>query len=226
MSRITEDLLKKRAEHNEMRLTNLEEISLHQQNLIKIENLDKLCRHLQILYLQNNIIEKIENLSKLKELNYLNLALNNIEVLENLEYCESLRKLDLTVNFIDVDYYEHSLEKLQRLEFLKELYLIGNPVTDWKGYREFTIAMLSRLDMLDGKEITNSERILAQQKLSDLRIDLEAFIEYRKIERKQKAEERRERMEQEEKDNVDKNKRLTEHNPEDRKKMYLELKEQ
>lgn len=29
MSRITEELLKKRAEHNEMRLTNLEEISLH-----------------------------------------------------------------------------------------------------------------------------------------------------------------------------------------------------
>ena len=33
-------------------------------------------------------------------------------------------------------------------------------------------------------------------------------------------------MEQEERDNVDKNKRLTEHNPEDRKKMYMELKEQ
>jgi len=42
------------------------------------------------------------------------------------------------------------------------VYLTGNPVTDWKGYREFTIAMLDGLDMLDGKEISNSERILAK----------------------------------------------------------------
>jgi len=48
------------------------------------------------------------------------------------------------------------------LEFLRELYLTGNPVTDWKGYRDFTIAMLDRLEMLDGKEITSSERIIAK----------------------------------------------------------------
>ena len=45
---------------------------------MKIENLDVLCRHLKILYLQNNIIEKMENMNKLKELEYLNLALNNV----------------------------------------------------------------------------------------------------------------------------------------------------
>lgn len=41
-----------------------------------------------------------ENVSRLKKLEYLNLALNNIERIENLEGCESLQKLDLTVNFI------------------------------------------------------------------------------------------------------------------------------
>jgi protein TilB len=51
MSRLTEELLKKSAEHNEGRLTNLEEVSLHQRELTRIENLDKLCRHLKILYL-------------------------------------------------------------------------------------------------------------------------------------------------------------------------------
>jgi len=45
----------------------------------------------------------MENLSKLKELEYLNLALNNISKIENIEGCESLKKLDLTCNFIDVD---------------------------------------------------------------------------------------------------------------------------
>ena len=44
----------------------------------------------------------MENLNKLKELDYLNLALNNIAIVENVEGCESLRKLDLTVNFIEL----------------------------------------------------------------------------------------------------------------------------
>ena len=70
-ARITQDLLRKRAEHNEGMLSTLEEISLHQQDLVRIENFDVYCRHLKILYLQNNLIPKIENVHKLKELEYL-----------------------------------------------------------------------------------------------------------------------------------------------------------
>ena len=51
MASIDKELLKKSAEHNEGCLTDLEEISLHQRELVKIENLDKLTRHLKILYL-------------------------------------------------------------------------------------------------------------------------------------------------------------------------------
>jgi hypothetical protein len=47
--------------------------------------IDNHCRQLKILYLQNNLIGKIENLKRLKALNYLNLALNNVLVLEGLE---------------------------------------------------------------------------------------------------------------------------------------------
>lgn len=42
------------------------------------------CRKLKILYLQNNIISKMENLHHMKDLQYLNLALNNIEKIEGL----------------------------------------------------------------------------------------------------------------------------------------------
>jgi protein TilB len=42
----------------------------------------------------------MENLNRLKKLEYVNLALNNIERIENVEGCEFLNKLDLTVNFI------------------------------------------------------------------------------------------------------------------------------
>ena len=88
MGRITDQLLVSRAEHNEGALTTLEEISLHQQKLNKIEYLNRVCSNLKILQLQDNCIEKIENLGRLKVLEYLNLAMNNIEKIENLENLE------------------------------------------------------------------------------------------------------------------------------------------
>lgn len=145
MSRITEELLRKRSEHNEGCLTTLEEVSLHQQEIVKIENFDVLCRHLKIMYLQNNIIEKMENLNKLKQLEYLNLALNNISKIQNIEGCESLKKLDMTVNFIDVFQIYDSAKCLGKLPCLKELYLTGNPCEDWKGCKEFIIANVPSL---------------------------------------------------------------------------------
>lgn len=63
---ITEALIRKRAEHNEGMVSNLEEVALHQQNIGKIELLGQLCPKLKILYLQNNLICKLQNLHKLK----------------------------------------------------------------------------------------------------------------------------------------------------------------
>ncbi|CAH8642162.1 unnamed protein product [Schistosoma margrebowiei] len=163
---ITADLIRKRAEHNDGEIYSLEEVALHQQNLERIELIENLCKSLRILYLQNNLIPKIENLSKLKKLEYLNLALNNIEKVENLEGCESLKKLDLTVNFIG-DLF--SIESLGNVHFLEELYLTGNPCTEYPGYREFVIATLPQLKLLDGVEITRSERIIALQNLERIR---------------------------------------------------------
>jgi hypothetical protein len=52
MNRITDELLVSRSEHNEGSLLDLEEISLHQQHLSRIEYLNRVCAHLKILYLQ------------------------------------------------------------------------------------------------------------------------------------------------------------------------------
>jgi protein TilB len=56
---VTVDLVRKRSEHNEGEISTLEEISLHQQNIDKIEGLEKWCRDLKILLLQSNLIPKI-----------------------------------------------------------------------------------------------------------------------------------------------------------------------
>lgn len=130
---VTRDLILKRAEHNDGNLSTLEEITLHQFEIEKIEYLQDCCRDLKIIFFQNNLISTIgtivvgdglmvvasENLYKLKSLEYLNLALNNITRIQGLSSCESLRKLDLTVNFIDS---LESICELKHNERLNELF--------------------------------------------------------------------------------------------------------
>lgn len=106
-----------------------------------------------------------ENLTKLKKLEYLNLALNNIERVENLDGCESLNKLDLTLNFIGEI---TSIRSLRKNEFLRDLFLNGNPCTDFKGYREFVVVTLPQVECLDGKPIQHSDRILAKQMFDEI----------------------------------------------------------
>ncbi|XP_074433956.1 dynein axonemal assembly factor 11-like isoform X2 [Larus michahellis] len=166
MVRITEDLVRRRAEHNDCEIFSLEEISLHQQEIEKLEYLDKWCRDLKILYLQNNLIPKIENVGKLKKLEYLNVALNNIERIENLEGCEELKKLDLTANFIGE---LSSIETLKYNIHLNELFLVGNPCTEFEGYRQYVVATLHQLKCLDSKEIERSERIQALQNYPEVK---------------------------------------------------------
>ncbi|TPX46668.1 hypothetical protein SeMB42_g03608 [Synchytrium endobioticum] len=167
--RIDEALLRKRAEHNDGELSTLKEVTLHQYGIEKIENLDVHCRHLELLFLQNNLIAKIENLNKLKELQYLNLAINNITKLENLQGCESLTKLDLTLNFIQDPL---DVESLAKNEFLRELYLVGNPCCEREGYWEYVITALPQLTYLDGREIEKSQRIAARQVYDSIRARL------------------------------------------------------
>ncbi len=161
MPRITLELIRKKSEHHEGLLADMQELSLHQLNLERIELLSNVCRRLRILYLQNNLIGKMENLNRLKELRYLNLALNNIVCIENIEGCEKLERLDLTVNFVDIDRLEESLQSLQNLDFFEDLTLMGNPCTEFPEYRAVVIAMLPRLKRLDGKDVSITERLAA-----------------------------------------------------------------
>lgn len=56
---VSEDLIRRCAEHNNCEIFSLEEISLHQRDIERIEHIDRWCRDLKILYLQNNLIPKI-----------------------------------------------------------------------------------------------------------------------------------------------------------------------
>jgi protein TilB len=83
----------------------------------------------------------------LQDLEYLNLAINNITKVQNLQRCESLQRLDLTINFIPKAGLL-SLRSLAANYNLRDLFLIGNPCTDWPGYRQYVVAQLPQLAKL------------------------------------------------------------------------------
>lgn len=182
-NRITRELLRRRAEHNESIIHSLEELALHQEELVAIDAvLGMSCKKLKILYLQNNIIGKLENLQHLKDLEYLNVALNNIRKIQGLDACEFLAKLDLTVNFVDVDELEDSIAHLATRRHLKELYLMGNPAMNWPGCFNYVVASLPQLESLDGKPISRSARIIAAQQLPQLSLELRDLARAKRLE--------------------------------------------
>ena len=189
MNRMTLKLIRKRAEHNEGIISTLEELTLHQEELVAIEPcLGTTCRKLKILYLQNNIISKIQHLHHLKDLEYLNMALNNVSKIEGLDKCEFLNKLDLTVNFVDVDELEASMDHLSEREHLKDLYMMGNPCqANWPGFKNYVIARLPQLQFLDGEAITRSMQIIAKQQLPKLAVELRSLAQEKRTEKAAKA---------------------------------------
>jgi protein TilB len=115
----------------------------------------------------------MEGLTKLVELEYINLAVNSVSKIEGLKRCESLNKIDLTLNFVDAEDLKESCENLEWNCMLTDLYMTGNPCTDWANYRPYMIAKVESLLRLDGQEITKSERLAAKTQLPRLEKELE-----------------------------------------------------
>jgi len=59
---------------------------------------------------------------------------------------------------------------------------MGNPCIEWEGCRAYIAATLPQLAQLDGKEITRSERILAQQSWRGLRNELRSLADAKRVE--------------------------------------------
>ena len=165
MATLTLDLLRRKSEHHTDGLSSLQELSLHQLNLLHLTPLlSQTTPHLRILYLHNNLLPSsvFSHLRRLKSLTYLNLTLNNVTALPPaVSSLEKLVKLDLTLNHIPLPALSSSLDALSPLLFLTDLYLTGNPATLWPHCRLLTIHRLPRLTRLDGKDVTRTERIEA-----------------------------------------------------------------
>ncbi|KAL8008711.1 putative leucine-rich repeat domain superfamily [Plasmopara halstedii] len=116
---------------------NLERMSLDRRNLPVIPLLEG-EESLRQLYLQNNTIQKIDNLLSLPNLIFLDLCNNHIEKLENLHHVPNLRVLMMGSNRLTIienleclkkldvlDLHSNKIEQMQNLNDLKELRILN-----------------------------------------------------------------------------------------------------
>ncbi|OMJ93728.1 hypothetical protein SteCoe_3296 [Stentor coeruleus] len=138
---------------DDMPFSELLELKLSFQNILKIQNLRGLTK-LKKLCLDNNIITKIEGLGEeLAEIEWLDLSFNNISVVEGLDNLISLTDLSLFHNLIKV--VDSGLDKCERLNLLS---LGDNKISD----REPTVGYLRKLPhlqvlKLEGNEMCNDQ---------------------------------------------------------------------
>ncbi|XP_030364930.1 leucine-rich repeat-containing protein 46 [Strigops habroptila] len=121
-------------------------IRLDRENISAIRRL-RSRRDTHSLYLQQNQIEKIENLSCFPNLRFLSLAGNRIRRVENLQPLQHLSVLDLSHNRIQ------TLEPAELPRSLRLLDLTGNECTHQQGYRELVVAALPHLLQLDAQPV-------------------------------------------------------------------------
>ncbi|NWY20362.1 LRC46 protein, partial [Aphelocoma coerulescens] len=121
-------------------------IRLDRENISSIGKLRRLAE-IHSLYLQQNQIEKIENLDSFPNLRFLCLAGNRIQRVQNLQALPHLSALDLSHNQIRVLDTEELPRSLQILD------LTGNECTRQDGYRDLVVAALPRLLQLDSQPI-------------------------------------------------------------------------
>ncbi|NXE30528.1 LRC46 protein, partial [Ardeotis kori] len=124
----------------------LSTIRLDRENIRAIGRPQHL-REIHSLYLQQNQIEKIENLGCFPNLRFLSLAGNRIRRVENLQPLQHLRVLDLSHNQI------RTLDPDELPRSLRLLDLTGNECTHQHGYRELVVAALPHLLMLDTQHV-------------------------------------------------------------------------
>ena len=80
------------------------------------------------------------------------------------------------LNFIPIKAL-HTVASLKPIFDLRELHLLGNPCTTWKGYRQYVICTLPQLRSLDGQEISKEERQQAAAEFESLENELNLLIE-------------------------------------------------
>lgn len=139
-----------------------------------------------MLYLHQNLICEIKNLTTLVNLVTLNLSHNKIRKIEGLDQCINLKTLDVSHNFIvdindceqvielpaltnldlrdnQIDTHNDIVPFFTRMQQVTCLYLAGNPcIRLISNYRRHMTVNLPNLYYLDEKPILEEDRLIAE----------------------------------------------------------------
>ncbi|XP_052805873.1 leucine-rich repeat-containing protein 46-like [Mya arenaria] len=133
-------------------LNKITHVRLDRERIPEIDSLELLGKACTNLYLQSNLIERIENLDCLVNLTFISLANNRIRRIENLQRLQKLLFLDVSENQIS------QVEKCDVPPSVIILNLKGNPCTSYPNYRQKMIADFPQLRQLDLCELTNADK--------------------------------------------------------------------
>ena len=112
-------------------------------------------RMIKKLNLWGNNLTEVSLLREMTALEVLSLPINNISTLKDFVNCLNLRELYIRGNQIR-DLAE--IRYLQKLPYLRTLWLNENPCSEHPNYRSYVIQMLPELTKLDKTAITDEER--------------------------------------------------------------------
>ena len=141
------------------KLLKLTHIHLDRENIEEIDNIAEYLGEVTHLYLQYNLIKKIEILDFLVNIKFLILSNNKIEKIENLTCLKRLKLLDLSHNLIDkIDVYE--LPKSLSFLDLRENECFKSQSWYANNYEEKLLNYLVELKQLNGEDFFDEAEAL------------------------------------------------------------------
>ncbi len=134
------------------KLLKLTHVHLDRENIGEIDNLAEYLNDVTHLYLQHNVIKRIENLEFLQNLTFLVLSNNQITLIENIKSLKKLKLLDLSSNLIEsIDVRELPLSII--FLDLRENAFFKNALWYVNNYEEMLQNYLVNLKQLNGKDL-------------------------------------------------------------------------
>ena len=156
----------------------LEKLQLDNNIIEKIENISHLS-HLKWLDLSFNVIKEIEGVDTLVNLEDLSLYNNQIKTLKGLENCKKLTVFSIGNNKITS--YEQIISyfgKGIKFKCLQVLNVAGNPFTKEPDYKNHIINQLPNLRYLDYQYIDEAQRNAIRESDEKFRTDSLTQAEY------------------------------------------------
>ncbi|KNC84637.1 hypothetical protein SARC_03167 [Sphaeroforma arctica JP610] len=138
------------------------EIDLRNQKIPIIENLGATLDQFDTIDLSDNDITRLDGFPVLKRLKCLFLNNNRISIIATLTPSKMVGLEELVLSNNNLKEFG-DIECIAKMENLRRLSLMRNPITAKKNYRSYMIFKIPQLIMLDYKKIKDKERELSKQ---------------------------------------------------------------